>query len=146
MANPIDPVQLLESAIQAHRAGARDLAAQLAERAARVLRGDGLPWRGPARERGPTPEFAERARRLLGTFAAAGRRGLTDLEARALARHVFPEGTRVMGPSFYRPGYLVVKPDGRVALTPRGRAFLTRLDQLPASSARGHAVAGKESL
>ncbi len=145
MPQSVDPVQLLQSAIQAQRAGAPDLAAQFAERAARALRGDGLPWRGPARARGLTPEFAARARDLLGTVAAAGRRGLTDSEARALARRVFPEGTRVMGPSFYRPGYVVVRSDGRVVVTPRGRAFLNQLGQARAPAARAHAVAGKET-
>lgn len=105
-----DAEQLLQAALESLKAEAPDLAADFADRAVRELRGPRpanreLPWSST-----PTdpryPEYVRRATRFLGTFAEHPRGELPGDQARMLARDVFPEEPRMVGPTFYRPGLL----------------------------------------
>jgi hypothetical protein len=128
-----DFLTLLHASRQAYRAGALDLAAELAERAARELRaGSGapheLPWSStPADPR--FPEYVRRGIQFLESFENA-RGALTAGAAQALAHGVYPEQPRTVGPAFYRPGLIERLRDAEpltVRLTPKGRACLRQL-------------------
>lgn len=123
---------LLQRSIRALDTGNLAKAAGLVELALKQLR-DGakprLPWT-PASGNVHSAEFRRRATRFLETILRA-RDGLMDeMHARELARGLFPEQPRVVGPSFYRPRFLEVVegPHGNsVRVTQRGQRFLAIL-------------------
>ncbi len=132
-----DVPKLLDAAIQAYQAGARDLAAEFTARALKALRPgrekatNELPWSSTPQD--PRfPEWQRRAREFLRAFSDAYGDRLPKLEARELARRIFPEQPRVVGPSFYRSGYVEsakLRGDDVVRLTKMGREFLESLER-----------------
>ena len=128
--------KLLAAAIEAYEAGARDLAADFTARALKELRpkqgtaSGELPWSTMPND--PRfPEWQSRAHDFLRAFADAWGDKLPPSEARDLARRIFPEQPRVVGPSFYRPGYVEsvrLRGEDVVRLTNIGREFLESLE------------------
>ena len=126
--------KLLAAAIEAYEAGTRDLAADFTARALKELRparptGE-LPWSTLPND--PRfPEWQRRAHDFLRAFADAWGDRLPPSEARDLARSIFPEQPRVVGPSFYRPRYVEsvrLRGEEVVRLTTTGREFLESLE------------------
>jgi hypothetical protein len=124
-----DAIRLFQAAIQAVEAGAPDLAIDFAQRAIKELSGIGgstaRPWK--TRPSWQSIEFLRRAIPFLEGFAVAPDATVPEERARELAREIFPEEPRVVGPSFYRPGLLeaVDTSAGRVVrLTEKGQRLL----------------------
>ena len=135
--------KLLAAAVDALDAGAEDLAADFIARALQELRPaqpdeKALPWSGnPGDPR--IGEWYRRAVAFLDAFASAPNSELTEADAQDLARRVFPEQPRVVGPGFYRPGFVetIDRRDGpSVRLTKEGQRYLSNMERKLAEAVR----------
>lgn len=139
--------KLLAAAKQAYEAGARDLAVDFLRRAIEevgvVEGGRGvLPWSTvPSDER--YDEFRRRALLFLRPIAAQPNGEIVEADAKALARRVFREQPRVVGPTFYRAGLVNAMDSASIGpavrITPEGRRFLQSLELWEREHERGAA-------